>query len=50
MKYFIDKNNNNQIYAYEDNTKDEQIKEGLILLSEEEFNSLVNPPKTKEEL
>ncbi|MCR6593629.1 DUF4376 domain-containing protein [Campylobacter insulaenigrae] len=46
MKYFID--NNNQIYAYEDDVKNEQIKEGLIPLSEEEFNTLINPPKSED--
>ncbi|EAK8194335.1 DUF4376 domain-containing protein [Campylobacter jejuni] len=50
MKYFIDKNNNNQIYAYEDEVSDEQIKTGLTPISEEEFNSLINPPKSEEEL
>ncbi|TKX33043.1 DUF4376 domain-containing protein [Campylobacter taeniopygiae] len=48
MKYFIDKNN--QIYAYEDEVADEQIKEGLTPISEEEFNALINPPKSEEEL
>ncbi|EHL8036786.1 hypothetical protein GKK05_001852, partial [Campylobacter jejuni] len=50
MKYFIDKNDNNQIYAYEDEVSDEQIKTGLTPISEEEFNSLINPPKSEEEL
>ncbi|EBH4142408.1 hypothetical protein A0M37_02905 [Campylobacter jejuni] len=50
MKYFIDKNNNNQIYAYEDEVSNEQIKTGLTPISEEEFNSLINPPKSEEEL
>lgn len=48
MKYFIDQNN--QIYAYEDEATDEQIKEGLTPISEEEFNALINPPKSEEEL
>ncbi|TKX32697.1 DUF4376 domain-containing protein [Campylobacter taeniopygiae] len=48
MKYFIDKNK--QIYAYEDEATDKQIKEGLTPISEEEFNALINPPKSKEEL
>ncbi|MFY0745417.1 hypothetical protein [Campylobacter sp. LH-2024] len=48
MKYFIDKNK--QIYAYEDEATDEQIKEGLTPISEEEFNALINPPKSEEEL
>ncbi|WP_291951400.1 DUF4376 domain-containing protein [Campylobacter sp.] len=48
MKYFIDKNDNNQIYAYEDDVKNEQIKGGLIPLSEEEFNTLINPPKSED--
>ncbi|EJM1531773.1 hypothetical protein NNW57_001836, partial [Campylobacter jejuni] len=50
MKYFIDKNDNNQIYAYEDEVSDEQIKTGLTPINEEEFNSLINPPKSEEEL
>ncbi|MBZ7942019.1 DUF4376 domain-containing protein [Campylobacter molothri] len=50
MKYFIDKNDNNQIYAYENEVTDEQIKEGLTPISEEEFNTLINPPKSEEEL
>ncbi|EAJ8482127.1 DUF4376 domain-containing protein [Campylobacter jejuni] len=48
MKYFIDQNN--EIYAYEDEVTNEQIKEGLTPISEEEFNSLINPPKSEEEL
>ncbi|EOH9591175.1 DUF4376 domain-containing protein [Campylobacter jejuni] len=48
MKYFIDQNN--QIYAYENEVTDEQIKEGLTPISEEEFNTLINPPKSEEEL
>ncbi|EAL2513565.1 DUF4376 domain-containing protein [Campylobacter jejuni] len=48
MKYFKDKNN--EIYAYEDEATDEQIKEGLTPISEEEFNALINPPKSEEEL
>ncbi|EAI2796420.1 DUF4376 domain-containing protein [Campylobacter jejuni] len=48
MKYFIDQNN--QIYAYEDEATDEQIKEGLTPISEKEFNALINPPKSEEEL
>ncbi|QYH11230.1 DUF4376 domain-containing protein [Campylobacter jejuni] len=50
MKYFIDKNDNNQIYAYEDEVTDGQIKTGLTPLSEKEFNALMNPPKSEEEL
>lgn len=48
MKYFIDKNN--QIYAYEDEARDEQIKTGLTPISEDEFNALINPLKSEEEL
>ncbi|EAH7371402.1 DUF4376 domain-containing protein [Campylobacter coli] len=48
MKYFIDQNN--EIYAYEDEVTNEQIKEGLTPISEEEFNALINPPKSEEEL
>lgn len=29
---------------------DEQIKTGLTPINEEEFNSLINPPKSEEEL
>lgn len=50
MKYFIDKNDNNQIYAYEDEVSDGQIKTGLTPISEKEFNALMNPPKSEEEL
>ncbi|HEF2890512.1 TPA: hypothetical protein R8758_001841, partial [Campylobacter jejuni] len=50
MKYFIDKNDNNQIYAYEDEVSDEQIKTGLTPISEEKFNALTSPPKSEEEL
>ncbi|EPU7776590.1 hypothetical protein ACY3CI_001696 [Campylobacter jejuni] len=50
MKYFIDKNDNNQIYAYEDEVSDEQIKTGLTPISEEEFNSLINPLNEAKEL
>ncbi|ECY9713110.1 DUF4376 domain-containing protein, partial [Campylobacter jejuni] len=48
MKYFIDQNN--QIYAYENEATNDQIKEGLTPISEEEFNALINPPKSEEEL
>ncbi|ECP6087469.1 DUF4376 domain-containing protein, partial [Campylobacter jejuni] len=48
MKYFIDQNN--EIYAYEDEVTNEQIKEGLTPISEEEFSALINPPKSEEEL
>ena len=48
MKYF--KDNNNNIYAYEEDVADEQIKDGLIPITEEEADTLSNPPKTQSEL
>jgi len=41
MNYFKDKNN--KVFAYEDNAKDEQIKDGLTPISESEFNELIAP-------
>ncbi|WJZ70134.1 putative receptor binding protein assembly chaperone [Campylobacter phage F341] len=50
MKYFIDKNDNNQLYAYKDNTEDKFIKPGLTPITEEEFNTITNPTLTPEQL
>ncbi|AJC92499.1 hypothetical protein (DUF4376 domain) [Campylobacter subantarcticus LMG 24377] len=50
MRYFKDTNDNNQLYAYEDDVRDEQIKVGLTEISEEEFNLITNPPKSEEVL
>ena len=41
MKYF--KDNNNNPFAYEDDAKDEYIKEGLTPISESEFKELIAP-------
>lgn len=41
MKYFKDTNDNNQLYAYEDDAT--QIKQGLTSISEEEFLKLTSP-------
>jgi hypothetical protein len=48
MKYFKDKNN--EVWAYEDEVKDEQIANGLISITETEFNAIVNPPLTQEQI
>lgn len=49
MKYY--KDSNNELWAYEDYVKDEEIKEGLIAISEEEFIALTTPPPpTQQEL
>lgn len=48
MKYF--KDINNQVFAYEDNVKDEQIKNGLTVISELEAMTITNPPLTEVEI
>ncbi|MDV1267046.1 tail fiber assembly protein [Citrobacter freundii] len=48
MKYYIDDENN--IYAYEDECDEEFIAEGLTLITENEANEILNPPLTHEEL
>ena len=48
MIYLKDENNN--IWAYEDNVKPEQIKAGLTAISDTEFNEITNPPPTQEQL
>ncbi len=42
MQYFID--SQNQIWAYEDYVPQEEIKEGLIPITNEEFERLTTPP------
>lgn len=49
MKYY--KDSNNELWVYEDYVEDEEIKEGLIAISEEEFIALTtSPPPTQQEL
>lgn len=49
MMYF--KDNNNSVYAYDDDVNPELIKPGLTAISEEEALKLAaNPPRTKEQL
>jgi hypothetical protein len=48
MKFY--KDNNGKPFAYEDDVKDEQIANGLTSITEEEFNTIVNPPLTQEEI
>jgi len=48
MKFYKDENN--KAWAYEDNVKDEQIKNGLVSITEVEFNAIANPPLTQEQL
>ncbi|ECE5795592.1 tail fiber assembly protein [Salmonella enterica subsp. diarizonae] len=48
MKYF--KTNKNEIYVYDDDADKKFYKEGLIPISEEEANEILNPPPTHEEL
>ena len=42
MQYFID--STNQIWAYEDYVPQEEIKEGLTPITQEEFERLTTPP------
>lgn len=42
MKYY--KDSNNALWAYEDYVKDEEIKEGLTPITNEEFERLTTPP------
>ena len=42
MQYFID--SQNQIWAYEDYVPQEEIKEGLTPITQEEFERLTTPP------
>ncbi|EBE4778205.1 tail fiber assembly protein [Salmonella enterica] len=48
MKYF--KTNKNEIYAYEDDADKKYYRRGLIAITEEEANEILNPPPTHEEL
>ncbi|ECF5937877.1 phage tail protein, partial [Salmonella enterica subsp. diarizonae] len=48
MKYF--KTNKNEIYVYDDDADKKFYKEGLIPITEEEANEILNPPPTHEEL
>jgi hypothetical protein len=44
MKYYKDENN--RVYAYEsDGSQDEFIPEGLVLITNEEMEQLIKPPK-----
>lgn len=47
MQYFID--SQNQIWAYEDYVPQEEIKEGLTPITNEEFERLTTPPPPSEE-
>lgn len=47
MQYFID--SQNQIWAYEDYVPQEEIKEGLTPITQEEFERLTTPPPPSEE-
>lgn len=48
MQYF--KNENNVVYAYEDDADPKFITDGLTPITEEEAHSLLNPPLTLEQL
>ncbi|HGB5009473.1 TPA: tail fiber assembly protein [Salmonella enterica subsp. diarizonae serovar 61:r:-] len=48
MKYF--KTNKNEIYVYDDDADKKFYKEGLIPITEEEANEILNPLPTHEEL
>lgn len=48
MKYF--KTNKNEIYVYDDDADKKFYKEGLIPITEQEANEILNPPPTHEEL
>ena len=47
MQYFLD--SQNQIWAYEDYVPQEEIKEGLTPITNEEFERLTTPPPPSEE-
>lgn len=47
MQYFLD--SQNQIWAYEDYVPQEEIKEGLTPITQEEFERLTTPPPPSEE-
>lgn len=48
MRFY--KTDNNEVFAYEDDTGDEYILPDLIAITEEEANAILNPPLTAEQL
>ncbi|AUQ42587.1 tail fiber assembly protein [Yersinia ruckeri] len=48
MRYF--KTKNDEIYAYDDNIDEKYIKAGLISITKEQADQLLNPPLTPEQL
>lgn len=49
MVYFKDKKDNS-VWAYDESVPEDEMRAGLIMISEEEADLITNPPPTKEQL